>query len=379
MVLVLAALAILAIRWSSGMQTNVPLHFLNTLVLGNVMFFLMSASAPLYANRGPPLDWLWYLPLIAGASILFAGLWFLLSERLIYGTVPLQEFTGEVKTSSIYSFLVGVLGYGYLSTRGRLRARAQKLESDVDSGQEQLRVQNGELQRAREMQDGFLPKNLPQMPGFEIAAAWKPASVVSGDYYDVLELDRAKLAVCVGDVVGKGMSAALLMANLQAGFHAYARLDLRPSEVCNRLNQLICSNVASGKFITFICALLEGTHGRLTVAHAGHCRPIWVSSSGELKWIDDSGAALGLFPNWKYRDFEYQLAEGDMLVLYTDGVVEAEDASGEEFREDRLQRTAQRYAHAHAAEIQAEIMREVGSFCGGRFQDDATVIVIKAR
>jgi sigma-B regulation protein RsbU (phosphoserine phosphatase) len=259
-------------------------------------------------------------------------------------------------------------GFTYFRTRRRLQAHAQ-----------QLRVQHGELERAREMQDGLLPKNVPQIPGFQISAAWKPASEVSGDYYDILQLDRAKLALCVGDVVGKGMSAALLMANLQAGFHAFATLDLPPSDICHRLNQLICSNVASGKFITFVCAVLDGTRGRLTLAHAGHCRPIWLSSSGVPHLIDDSGAALGLFPNWQYHDFEYQLASGDVLIFYTDGVVEAANPAGEEFGEERLQQTAQQHIRGSAAEIQAEIMKQAGSFCAGHFHDDATVIVIKTR
>lgn len=195
----------------------------------------------------------------------------------------------------------------------------------------------------------------------------------------MLKLDRDKLAVCVGDVVGKGMSAALLMANLQAGFRAYATLNLLPGEICNRLNHLICSNVASGKFVTFFCALLDGTRGKLIVAHAGHCRPIWLSSSGGPHAIDDSGAALGLFPDWQYHDFEYQLAGGDVLILYTDGVVEAQNGSGEEFGEERLLDTAQQNTGATAAETQADIMRRVGSFCASNFHNDATVIVIKAR
>jgi len=368
LILLLWSLGILVFRWSSGLKTDVPMHFTDTLLIGNLLFFLAQLGAPLYAYRSPPWDWLWYLPLLAVGSILASSLGFLASELLIYGSLPAKGLAGEIRSASVTSFLAGVGGFTYFRTKRRLQAHAK-----------QLQVQYGELQRAREMQDGLLPKSIPQIPGFQISAAWKPAAVVSGDYYDLLLLDRTKLAVCVGDVVGKGMSAALLMANLQAGFHAFATLNLPPSEVCNRLNQLICSNVASGKFITFIYVLLDGARGKLTVAHAGHCRPIWLSSSGEPHLIDDSGAALGLFPNWIYQDFEYQFTPGDVFILYTDGVVEAQNASGEEFGEDRILQAAQQTIRASAAEIQAEIMRQVGVFCSGNFHDDATVIVIKAR
>ena len=117
----------------------------------------------------------------------------------------------------------------------------------------------------------LLPKSIPQLRGMQVAGAWQPASAVSGDYYDVLALDDDRLAICIGDVVGKGITAALLMANLQAAFRAFATADASPAAVCSKLNAFMCGNVASGKFISFFYCIVDARDRSLAYENAGHC------------------------------------------------------------------------------------------------------------
>jgi sigma-B regulation protein RsbU (phosphoserine phosphatase) len=121
----------------------------------------------------------------------------------------------------------------------------------VERGSAQLEMQEQELQRAREIQQSLLPKEIPQLPGFQVAGAWLPARTVGGDYYDVMRLGENKIGVCIADVVGKGVSAALLMANVQATVRAFARESESPAWVCDRVNKVLCGNIADGKFVTF--------------------------------------------------------------------------------------------------------------------------------
>ena len=120
-----------------------------------------------------------------------------------------------------------------------------------------------ELQQAREIQQSLLPKGIPQVSGFEIEGAWEPASVVGGDYYDVIKLSETKLGICIADVVGKSVSAALLMANVQASVRAFATDSTAPSALCSRVNSVLCANIATGKFVTLFYAVLDAASGNL--------------------------------------------------------------------------------------------------------------------
>ena len=113
------------------------------------------------------------------------------------------------------------------------------------------------MQRASEIQRSLLPKEIPQLAGFEVAGAWRPARTVSGDYYDVFKLGEGKLGICIADVVGKGVSAALMMANVQAAVRAYASSAESPAQLCVKVNSLLCENLATGKFVTFLYGVLD--------------------------------------------------------------------------------------------------------------------------
>lgn len=234
------------------------------------------------------------------------------------------------------------------------------------------------LARAREIQESLLPKSIPQLPGFEIAAAWRPAREVSGDYFDVFPVGDGKLGICIADVVGKGVSAALLMANVQAAVRAFASDRQSPAVVCTKVNRLLCENIATGKFVTFLFAVLDSADGSLAWCNAGHLDPILVSA-GSARSLDGGGAVLGVFPEWRYEEEKLDLKNGDRFLLVTDGITEASDASQVEFGEERVANLAERLHLASAEEMNQSLLNEVDRLCGARFEDDATVVLIAAR
>jgi phosphoserine phosphatase RsbU/P len=250
-------------------------------------------------------------------------------------------------------------------TRGQARRQAQRLEVETEQA----------LEEARKIQQELLPTEIPQIPGFEISGAWKPARLVGGDYFDVLDFGKDGVALCIADVAGKGMPAALLMSNLQAAIRSLAAESEGPQDLCARLNQLVCSNTAADKFITFFYGLIDATTRKLAYSNAGHNSPILLRRDGSSIRLPEGGAALGIFPEWQYQAGEIQLAAGDRLLLFTDGVTEAMSPQGEEFGEARLLALMTADPELGAAELQERILHAVTEFSAG-VQDDATLIVL---
>ena len=220
----------------------------------------------------------------------------------------------------------------------------------------------------------LLPKELPEVPGIEVSGAWLPARTVGGDYFDVLRLDDSRLGICIGDVSGKGITAALLMANLQAAFRAYATPKATLAEVCTRLNEFVCGNVAPGKFITFFYAILDARERKVISENAGRCAGLLIKSNGQVEQMQGQGGVLGVKPTWTYADFSLPLAAGDRLLVFTDGVTEAADQKEVEFGHEGIANAAGT-ATGSAAELKAKIMKEVTAFSHGEFRDDVTLVV----
>jgi sigma-B regulation protein RsbU (phosphoserine phosphatase) len=239
-----------------------------------------------------------------------------------------------------------------------------------------LREQERDFEKAREIQQGLLPKQIPQLSGYEIACAWQPARAVAGDYYDVIKLSERALGICIADVVGKGMPAALLMSNLQAIVHAMASEEMPPKQLCEKVNRVISSNMTPGKFITFFYSLLDAKQKMLVYTNAGHNRPILVHQDGSWTELKEGGPVLGLFHECVFEQGEVHLNSGDRLLLFTDGVTEAMNTVQEEFGEERLIEVLGKNRQLRAAELQKKIMEAVTEFSGGDFQDDVTMVVV---
>jgi sigma-B regulation protein RsbU (phosphoserine phosphatase) len=274
-----------------------------------------------------------------------------------------------------------IFGGGYLLykvTRDGLQKQNQDLQKAIQVDRDVRTSEAAELQQAREIQQNLLPKQIPQVAGFEIAGTWEPAKVVGGDYYDVIRLSENKLAICIADVAGKGISAALLMAHVQAAVRAFATESASPSEVCRRLNSVLCTNTATDKFVTLFYGVLDARQQVLRYTNAGHLPPIVTCADGTVVRLENSGALLGVFPEWTYHDSMVQVGAGDTLLLFTDGITEARSDQGEEFGEDRLVSTMLQQRESSAKDLQAHVLQQVKQFCNSRLSDDATLVVISA-
>src|SRR5258706_7889148 len=265
-------------------------------------------------------------------------------------------------------------------TLGRERRESARLAVQETQAQKviasQFREQEHEIAEARAIQEGFLPKEIPQLAGYEIAAAWQSARVVGGDYFDVLPFDGEICGLCIADVAGKGVPAALLMSNLQAAVRGLASPSLAPEALCTRLNALLCRNIASDRFVTLFYADLDGPARQLRYVSAGHNPPFVLHRDGSHHRLCEGGIVLGVFANQAFKSGTVQLQSGDRMVLYTDGVTEACNSDDEEFGEERLLQVLQQNPARTAIEIQKNILQAVAEFSRGTWQDDATLLVV---
>ena len=238
--------------------------------------------------------------------------------------------------------------------------------------------QERELIEARSIQRRLLPKEIPQIEGCQIAGAWRPARTVSGDYFDVLRFNQNKAAVCIADVSGKGMPAALLMSNVQAAVHAFASVTISPSELCAKVNQVVSSSTGEDKFITFFYAVVDTKEHTLTYTNAGHNDGLVLRNDGSLEKLEPADAVLGPFHSWDYTDARIEFRTGDRLLLFTDGVTELRNSTADEFGVERLIDLLVAHREFDAEALRDLIVNAVVDFSGGEFQDDATLLVLRA-
>ncbi|HEY7501736.1 MAG TPA: SpoIIE family protein phosphatase [Vicinamibacterales bacterium] len=255
------------------------------------------------------------------------------------------------------------------------------LRSEIDEGRarrHRLALEQRELEEARRIQRKLLPAAMPQIDGFEIVASWQPASGVGGDCYDAIAFGPTRVGLSIADVVGKGIPAALLMSNLQAAVRAFATAAAQPAEIAQQVNRILCGHVADGRFISFFYCSIDADEGIVTYANAGHFPPILVKADGAVERLAAGGAVLGVFPDGVYEQQRAAIHGGDRLVLYTDGITEPANDNGEEFGEQRLIDLAVANRACSAPALQARLTEAVAAHTGGRFHDDATLIVMAA-
>ena len=233
-----------------------------------------------------------------------------------------------------------------------------------------------DMAEAHQIQQRLLSLEIPKIPGWDIQTAWQPAGEIGGDYFDAIQLDHNFLALCIADVAGKGLSAALLMSNVQASVRAFAQATRSPAEMCRKLNRAISDSTIEGRFVTLFYSVLDRTTGSLRYANAGHVPPVIVRRDGGSEELQEGGTVLGMFPDAAYEESQVTFRRGDSMVLLTDGITEAENAEGREFGQKGVVSLLVRNRKVGASELKQRLLKELASFSSGRLQDDAALMIV---
>ncbi len=234
-----------------------------------------------------------------------------------------------------------------------------------------------ELTLAAQIQRNFLPRGTPDFPPFELAGENRSCERIGGDYFDFLPFGGNRLGLVIADVSGKGVGAALLMASLRAALHAEADVSSSLARAAARLNEFVHASSEAGDFISFFMGVLE-TSGRMEFVNAGHNPPLLVSASGSVRKLESTGFCLGMFPAVGYETRKAEVAPGDVLCLFTDGIVEARNGEGEEYGDDRLAALLTSSAGRPAPEILERVFGEVGAFAPSVAPaDDMTCVIVR--
>ena len=233
-----------------------------------------------------------------------------------------------------------------------------------------------ELEVARLIQQNFLPKELPDLPGWQIAAYYRPAREVGGDFYDVIPLPDGRVGFVVGDVTDKGVPAALVMSATRSVLRASAQRLIEPGLVLERVNELLCPDMPAKMFVTCLYGVLDPATGHLRFANAGHDLP-YVKTAGGVEELRARGMPLGLMPGMAYEEKETLLAPGESVLLHSDGIVEAHDPEREMFGFPRLKETVADNAGGQA--LIDRVIAELESFTGpgAEQEDDITMVTLE--
>jgi len=240
------------------------------------------------------------------------------------------------------------------------------------------RIMARELSQAAEIQGRVLPETAPDVPGADLAGFNMACRTVGGDYYDFFTYPDGRVALALGDVSGKGMPASLMMMALQARVQVLAEDPGNLAHFMTRLNKATCAKCPSNRFITFFFSVLNAATGELAYANAGHNPPILVRANGDAEMLEGGGPVLGILSIAPYSEMHAQLDHGDMLVLYSDGVTEANNAAYDEFDEERFIEVLKAHRTLPATEIVQAVIQAVTEFAAGAPQaDDITLLVAK--
>ncbi len=249
---------------------------------------------------------------------------------------------------------------------------AEKMAEQIDAG----RRTEQEMQIARQVQSRLLPQQAPSLKTLDCSGRCIQTRAVGGDYYDFLDFGSGRLGLVLADISGKGMSAALLMANLQANLRGQYALALEDvPRLLRSVNHLFYRNTETSHYATMFFAIYDDGTRRLRYVNCGHNPPILVRANGDIERLTATATVLGLFEEWDCTADECELASGDVLVIYTDGISEAGPNEEDEYGEERLIATTRKYQQQSAGEIVDNILSEVQQFSRGRQADDMTLIV----
>ncbi len=304
--------------------------------------------------------------------------------RTITGTVnEVYEGTRRVSQGD-FSHRIRVEGSDQLAGLGEsFNQMTAQLEQLIQVAKEKERIE-AEIEIARGVQSQLFPKTMPTPARLRITGLCRPARSVSGDYYDCQQLSGSRLAIALGDVAGKGISAALLMASLQASLRGQLReaeewpgSHCQPSRIVGRLNQHLHANTSAEKFATFFFAIYDDETGLMTYTNAGHLPPILVRA-GKATPLEVTGMVVGAFPQAHYEERTLQLEPGDLLIAFSDGVTEPENEFGEMFGDHRFAETIAQCAGLEPQQVAETIADAAVKFTGSaELQDDLTLLVAR--
>jgi sigma-B regulation protein RsbU (phosphoserine phosphatase) len=313
---------------------------------------------------------------------------FRLTRSITYTVDKLYDATERVKKGD-FSYRIRVPSNDQISALGEaFDSMTASVERLLRESEEKLRLES-ELEIAREVQAQLFPRSSPEVPGLTLYGVCKAARMVSGDYYDYLKLGENKVCLVLGDVSGKGISAALLMAAIQSALRAQFYDGFAPAggslpsalstaAVVSRLNLQLYENTPREKYATFFFAVYDASSRSLTYTNAGHLPPV-LFRRGKVERLQVGGTVVGLFSPLTYEQAEIQIQPGDLLLAFTDGITEPENIYGEEFGEDRVLEVVHRALSATPQVLVEEIYRSVSDWTGSpELQDDMTLLVARA-
>jgi sigma-B regulation protein RsbU (phosphoserine phosphatase) len=257
-------------------------------------------------------------------------------------------------------------------------AMSSSIDSLVEEQRKRQRLEN-EVSIAQQVQSQLFPRNLPVIEGIQLGAYCKPARGVSGDYYDFLPLGATRLGIALADISGKGISAALLMASVQAALRSQLLLNpdatTSAAEVVSRINRHLFLNTSEDRFATFFFAIYDSATRTLRYTNAGHCAPMLINGE-KLQRLEKGGIVVGVFEDAEYEEGVVEVAPDSVLVVYSDGLIEPENVYGEEFGTNRLENVALRNRRSSADAMVAALLVAAEEWAGTAEQaDDMTVIV----
>jgi serine phosphatase RsbU (regulator of sigma subunit) len=237
---------------------------------------------------------------------------------------------------------------------------------------------NKQLETAREVQSRLFPHSSPDLSGYDIAGICLPASEIGGDYFDYIPLSRKRLGLAVADVSGHGISSALVMTAFRALLRTKARGRSGPANIVNSINRLLPEFTGNNHFVTVLYAILDSTSGSLTYISCGHPPPLLMHINGEVELLEQHNTALGIFPNSDCVVKQKQMAKGDILALYTDGITELMNQQGEAFGIERLAQALKENQGLASAELVNRVIEATQGFTDyPSFRDDLTLVIVQ--
>ena len=360
------------ITFSRGSADFVPL-LVSSILFAEVVGFTALVSArlvfPFYAKLPFALRIvLQVLTLVVGTV---AGSVAILAAQPLYLLANFRLIAVIVLINAVLGVFVGIVLHTYDAMRRQLEANFRALRA-----KEAL---EREVEIAREVQRELLPRGVPVVRGLELAGVCLPAIGVGGDYYDYLPVPDERVGLVIADVSGKGIPAALLMAGLQASVRSLAHPGLTPCEVNRRLNDMLHQSTSASRYATLFFGLYDPRDRTLVYSNAGHFPPIHIGANGAA-YLSQGGLPIGLMGGSLYGEGRRELGIGDLLALYTDGVVETPNAQGEEFGNARLVELLTRHREAPLTDLLSIVIDEVARWGGGGPpHDDVTLVLARTR